>query len=100
MATRPTAPVPGDSKWWPHFVQLDPFPASWRRLALGDEELRELEWEILGAPGGAPVVAGTAGLRKIRFSPRSWRRGKSGSIRVYYALFPAHGTVLLVFAHD
>jgi hypothetical protein len=96
----------GEHSWperpasWLLFVELDPFEKSWRKLDLGDVELRELQLEVLRAPTRGVVVVGTGGVRKLRFAPSTWGRGKSGAIRVYYALFPAHGVVLLIFAHD
>jgi hypothetical protein len=42
---------------------------------------------------------GTGGLRKIRFAPPSWRRGKSGGIRVGYAFFEEYSTVALIVAY-
>ena len=89
-----------DPNWWLTFVQVGAFSPAWKRLGLSDEELRELEIAILEDPTGAPVVAGAGGLRKMRFSPSSWRRGKSGAMRVYYALFQKYGTVFLIFVHD
>lgn len=88
------------TKDWLAFVQLDPFPPAWRRLALGDDDLRRLELAILADPGAAPVVARTGGIRKMRFAPASWAMGKRGACRVYYAHFPEHGLVALVYAHS
>jgi hypothetical protein len=39
------------------------------------------------------VIAGTGGLRKLRFARPG--EGKSGSLRVCYALFLDHGIVLI-----
>ena len=47
------------------------------------------------APKGSPVVPGTGSLRKMRFSPSRWRRGKSGALRVGYAYFEDLKIVLL-----
>lgn len=41
---------------------------------------------------------GVGGLRKLRFSPPGSGRGKSGSYRVCYAHYPAHGTIALFVA--
>ena len=30
-------------------------------------------------------MSGTGGLRKLRFAPSRWRRGKSGGLRIGYA---------------
>lgn len=36
----------------------------------------------------------------MRFSPREWRTGKRGALRILYVLFDAFGVVLLVFAYS
>lgn len=84
---------------WLTFVHLDPFVAAWARMKLGDSELRALEFEILMDPTRPPTVAGTGGLRKLRFSPDSWPTGKSGALRVLYAHWPEHGIVALIYAY-
>ena len=88
------------AKDWLHFVQLDPFAGAWKRLGLGDDDLRLLELAIMAYPEAAPVVAGTGGVRKMRFAPARWATGKRGACRVYYAYFPEHGIVTLVYAHS
>jgi hypothetical protein len=70
------------------FVQLRVFTADFVDLGLRDEDLRALEAELLDRPDAGRTISGTGGLRKIRFAPRSWRRGKSGATRVCYAWFP------------
>lgn len=47
-------------------------------------------------PESGVVMAGTGGLRKIRFAPPSWNTGKSGATRVCYALFSGAATAYLV----
>lgn len=59
-----------------------------------------LEVVIMMAPSKAPVVAGTGGLRKLRFVEEGSNRGTSGGLRVCYAYFPDHNTVLMVIAFD
>jgi hypothetical protein len=68
-------------------------------LRLGDDDLAALQIQIMLAPQKAPVIAGTGGVRKLRFSPPSWNRGKSGAIRVLYAVFPDHSVVVLAAAY-
>jgi mRNA-degrading endonuclease RelE of RelBE toxin-antitoxin system len=80
------------------FVQFPSFLRDWHRLGLGDEALRALEDELIGAPERAPVIEHTSGLRKLRFAPSGLGRGKSGAYRVCYAYFPAFGTVALFVA--
>jgi hypothetical protein len=50
-------------------------------------------------PKHAPVVKGTGGLRKIRFSPPGWNVGKSGALRIGYAYSERESIVLLVTAY-
>jgi hypothetical protein len=84
-----------DPKKWPKFVWFPAFLRDWERFGLDDEDLRTLEQEILEEPTRAPVIKGTGGLRKLRFSGRKSPRGKSGANRVCYVHFPEFGTIAL-----
>lgn len=86
--------------WLLHFVQLDPFPPAWKRLELDDDALRSLETQLMADPEKGPVIPGTGGVRKLRFAPPAWHTGRRGALRVYYAFFPAHRLVALIFAHS
>ncbi|HEX4797027.1 MAG TPA: hypothetical protein VH370_24765 [Humisphaera sp.] len=68
-------------------IQFAPFVAAWRRLSLTDTDLAALEAQIMESPDAGKVMSGTGGVRKIRFAPPSWRRGKSGASRVCYVYF-------------
>jgi hypothetical protein len=81
---------------WPRFVRFPAFTRDWEHLGLDDSALRALEIEILKAPGKPPVIQGTGGLRKIRFTEPGSGRGKSAAYRVCYVSFPEFGTVALV----
>lgn len=81
------------------FIESNLFRGSWKRLSLTDEQLFELQVAIMSLPRGAPVVKGTGGLRKLRFSPESENVGKSGSYRVCYVHFEEYSVVLLVLAY-
>ena len=50
----------------------------------------------MSGPADHPVIPGSNGLRKLRFSAPGSHQGKRGSYRVYYAYFDAHGIVLLM----
>ena len=84
-----------DPEKWPSLVWFPSFLRDWERLGLDDEDLRALEQEILEEPTRAPVIKGTGGLRKLRFSGRKSTRGKSGANRVCYVHFPEFGTIAL-----
>lgn len=78
------------------FKYLAGFVSEWNRLKLGDDDLRELEMLILSGPDSGAVVAGTGGLRKLRFSPTRWKRGKSGALRIGYSHDPLLEKVLVI----
>ncbi len=82
------------------FIEAQGFSDDWRDLGLGDDELQALQIAIMIGPKKAPVIPGTGGLRKLRFAPTRWKRGKRGTARVLYVLFPEFGIVLLVAAYD
>lgn len=81
---------------WPRFVHTSLFDREWAALGLADDALRSLQETIRVAPFAPPVIRGTGGLRKVRLSEPGSGRGKSGAYRVGFAIFPAHGTILLV----
>jgi hypothetical protein len=85
---------------WLRFIELDIFTQDWRELGLTDEDLLALQIAIMAGPQLHPVISGTGGLRKIRFAPAAWRRGKRGAARVCFAYFPGFSIVLLVAAFD
>ncbi len=82
------------------FVELRPFQEAWRALRLSDDDLIDLQNVILAAPQRHPVLSGAGGLRKLRFAPTSWAKGKRGAVRVGYAYLASYGIILLVIAYD
>ena len=78
------------------FVQLPRFAARWAQLRLTDDDLRALEQMLLRNPEAGAVVAGTGGLRKLRFAPPSRHVGKSGAFRVGYAYFRTADAIYLL----
>ena len=81
------------------FVHLSMFVAAWKYLKLDDEDLRALENLIQERPEAGRVIPGTGGVRKIRFAPPSWNRGKSGAIRVCYACFLTGKAIFMLTAY-
>src|SRR5579871_6969478 len=84
------------------FTQFESFVTEWRRLKLTDEDLQALEEMIISRPEAGVVMKGTGGLRKVRFAPPSWNRGKSGATRVCYVLISeaSHCCFLEIFAKN
>jgi hypothetical protein len=81
------------------FVHLSGFQSDCQRLGLDDDAVSELEWQIMDRPDAGKIISGTGGLRKLRFAPRRWRRGKSGAMRVCYAYFIRADQVWFVAAY-
>ena len=81
------------------FIHLDTFRGDWVHLRLDDSDLQALEQAVMAAPDRPPVIRGAGGLRKVRFAPPSWGRGKSGAVRVIYAHLPAFETAVLFAAY-
>lgn len=81
------------------FIQMDAFVKDWDRLDLDDDDLRALEVLIMIDPNRYPVIPGTGGLRKLRFSSNRWDKGKQSGIRVCYAHFPASSVAVLFVAY-
>jgi hypothetical protein len=78
------------------FVEIEPFPRHWSKQGLDDGDLQSLQIAIMAAPASHPIIPGSNGLRKLRFSRPGSHSGKRGSYRVYYAYFEGFGIVLLM----
>ena len=65
------------------FVELPAF-ARHRSSYLDDDEFRRLQEMLLVNPAAGEVVAGTGGLRKLRFGDVRRGKGKRGGLRVIY----------------
>jgi hypothetical protein len=81
------------------FIESGVFSRAWKECSLTDHELFELQLLILAHPKRHPVIEGTGGVRKVRFSPAGSARGKSGSYRACYVFFEEFGIVLLLTAY-
>jgi phage-related protein len=80
---------------WPEIIELPAFTRRWVALGLNDGDLKALQTAILSGPERHPVVPGTGGLRKIRFTRPGEGRGKRGAYRVCYACFLDNGILVL-----
>jgi len=79
----------------PDFVWLADFDEDWARFRLTEGDAVELEASLHLDPDAGAVIAGTNGLRKVRFSPSSVAKGKSGAFRVFYLNASARGYIFL-----
>lgn len=82
-----------------HFIELKPFSRRWAKLQLDDAALASLQLTIMDAPESGKEIVGTGGLRKMRFAPPQWARGKSHALRVCYVFYEEHKVVLLALVY-
>lgn len=61
---------------------------------LSDDEYRELQKALIANPAAGDVVAGSGGLRKLRW--RAAGRGKRGGYRVIYFARVAEGVIWML----
>ena len=81
------------------FIELRCFTRRWDRLKLCDLDLQALQLTIMASPNAGDLIEGTGGLRKLRFSPPGWAKGKSGALRICYAYFCEVATVVLALVY-
>jgi hypothetical protein len=94
------APHPLKPKDLLDFIELPVFTKRWERLGLNDEDdLTALQLAIMVDPKSAKPIAGTSGVRKMRFAPSQWNVGKSGALRVLYVYFQQFGIVVLALVY-
>jgi hypothetical protein len=81
---------------WKRWLLLPSFERKRRQLGLDDDDLAALQIGVMCDPKGSPVMKGTGGLRKFRFSKIRSGKGKSGSYRVGYAYFEEYGVIAAI----
>jgi hypothetical protein len=84
-----------------HFIELKQFTSAWEDLGLNDEDdLTALQIIIMANPSDAPIIQGTGGLRKLRFTSPESQAGKSGAFRVCYIYFEEYSIVVLALIYS
>jgi len=78
------------------FYETHAFTRDWDELGLSDEYLMVLQAAILRDPEANPLIRAAGGLRKMRYAPRHWGKGKRGALRICYVFFGEADIVLLV----
>lgn len=82
------------------FIESSWFMKDWKSLGLDVEvDLACLQMSIMCDPRSGEIVRGTGGLRKMRFSPPGWDKGKSGALRICYCYYEEFGNVLLLLVY-
>jgi len=81
------------------FVEMPPFMRH-RDAYLDDLAYRQLQLELMKNPDGGDVIAGTGGLRKLRFADRTRGKGRRGGLRVIYYWRVAAGQFWLFTLYD
>jgi hypothetical protein len=75
------------------FIATNEFHRGWKRLGLGEEDLRELQAYLLERTSAGDLVQGTGSVRKLRGARPG--RGKSGGVRTIYIDFADRETTWL-----
>jgi len=78
------------------FVETPIFTADVQAL-LSDEDYAALQLHLVGQPDAGNVVAGTGGLRKVRWT--SVGRGKRGGTRVIYYHVVAQAQIRMILIY-
>jgi hypothetical protein len=81
------------------FVELPPF-MRYRDKYLDDLAYRQLQEEMMKHPEAGDVMAGTGGLRKLRYADRNRGKGKRGGLRVIYYWWDAADQFWLFTLYD
>lgn len=82
------------------FLELPAFSKRWKEMGLDDEgDLAELQLTLMCDPKLGKPIKETHSVRKLRFSPRKWKTGKSGAARVLYVHFERVGFILLCLVY-
>jgi mRNA-degrading endonuclease RelE of RelBE toxin-antitoxin system len=64
---------------------------------LSDEEYRQLQLAIASQPEVGPILRGSGGIRKLRWSAQG--RGRRGGVRVIYYWAVAQDQILMLFIY-
>lgn len=75
------------------FIETREFQKRWKELGLTQEDLHKLQLYLLSESTTAPIMQGTGGVRKIRWSRN---KGKSGGVRVLYIEFLTNEQIYLI----
>ncbi|HAG2283318.1 TPA: addiction module toxin RelE [Salmonella enterica] len=81
------------------FIETD-FFSGLRKKLLTEEEYTEFQKLLIVNPEAGSVMVGTGGCRKIRFSPESYQKGKSGAVRVIYYYQSPEGRIWLFLLYQ
>lgn len=77
------------------FIAIGAYARLLKSYGLILEDARAIENEIMSEPKGGPVISGTGGVRKMRYSADRSGGGKSGGFRVCYLLMEERRHVYL-----
>lgn len=76
------------------FVTTNHFWYLWRKLGLGDDDIRHLEDELIKNPQAGNVIKDTGGLRKLRWGYGGM--GKRGGLRILYVDVPEYDKLFFI----
>lgn len=77
------------------FIFIPEFEIRWKKLGFNDDDLRDLEAYLCEHPTLPPIIQGTGGLRKFRWSQHEGQ-GKSGGARILYVDFASFEKIYMI----
>lgn len=77
------------------FVFMPEFDTRWKNLGFTDNEQKDVEAYLCEHPDAGPVIRGTGGLRKFRWSQHPGQ-GKSGGARILYVDFASYEQIYMI----
>ena len=83
----------------PSFVELPSFER-FREDYLNDDEYKDLQRLLMENPKAGDIIAGTGGLRKLRFEDKRRGKGKRGGLRVIYYYQTSASEFLMFSIYD
>lgn len=81
------------------FIIFSSFERTWSACGLDDENLRKLENLLCRRPDAGPVIPGTGGIRKLRWTIPINGIGKRGGIRIIYIDYTLDEQIYLLAAY-
>ena len=64
---------------------------------LSDDVYRQLQWTLAVNPEAGPVIPGSGGIRKLRWSASG--KGKSGGARIIYYVYARDHKIYLLYPY-
>mgnify|MGYP001194466429 FL=1 len=83
-----------------HFVEFPGFTEVVEYYLKDDESYFRLQTYLAHSPEMGSLIAGTGGIRKLRWPDSRRGKGKRSGLRVWYLYIPSHHQFLMIDIYD